>query len=241
MFDDKIAVVTGGAQGLGKAIVQLFVARGAFVHVIDTNPDELSKLVSTLAHRVDGHVADVSNESEISDVRDKIVETSGRVDVLVNNAGIYPFEGIREITVESWDRMFEVNLKGMFLVTRVFADDLIACGNARVVCIASTDSYIPRPLYPHYAASKAGVRSLVKTFALELAPFGVLVNGVSPASIATENAHAEGWLPRAIKRVPLGRAAEPEDIAEVVAFLACSANRFVCGETIVASGGEIMD
>ena len=241
MFREKVGVVTGGAQGLGQAIVRLLVERGAFVHVIDDNQEKLSSLVAALEGSVHGHVADVADETRIIDVRRAVVAFSGRVDVVVNNAGIYPFEGTRDITVESWDRMFDVNLKGTFLITRVFADDLIANGEGRVVCIASTDSYIPKPLYPHYAASKAAVRSLVKTFALELARHGVLVNAVSPGSIAMPNAHAQGWLPQAIKRIPLGRAAEPEDIAEVVAFLVSSANRFICGETLIASGGEIMD
>ncbi|HWA41650.1 MAG TPA: SDR family oxidoreductase [Hypericibacter adhaerens] len=239
-FDNQVAVVTGAAQGLGAAISQLFVSRGAFVHLLDLDRERLQATTAKLGPQARAHVADVTREADILATRDAILAQSGRCDILVNNAGIYPFEGTMEITEASWDRMFDTNLKSVFFTTRAFMGAMAAQNYGRVVCISSTDSYIPKPLYPHYAASKAAIRSLVKTFALELAGKGVLVNGVSPGSIATERAREQGWLPRAIQRIPVGRAATPEQIAEVVAFLASQRNQFMTGETVVASGGEIM-
>jgi 3-oxoacyl-[acyl-carrier protein] reductase len=239
-FDNQVAVVTGAAQGLGAAISQLLVLRGAFVHLLDIDRDRLQATAAKLGPRARAHVTDVTREADILAARDAILAESGRSDILINNAGIYPFETTAEITEASWDRVFDTNLKSVFFTTRAFMNAMAAQQYGRIVCISSTDSYIPKPLYPHYAASKAAVRSLVKTFALELAGKGVLVNGVSPGSIATERAQEQGWLPRAIQRIPIGNAASPEQIAEVVAFLASGRNQFMTGETVVASGGEIM-
>jgi len=117
---------------------------------------------------------------------------------------------------------------------------MVACGYGRTVNVASIDAYRPKPTLPHYAAAKAVVVSLTKSVAEALAPHEVLVNAVSPGGIATEAAKAQSWLKESLSRIPVRRAAEPEDIAEVVAFLASPANRFVTSESIIASGGELM-
>jgi len=239
-FDGRVAAVTGAAQGLGAAICTMLAARGARVFGGDIDEGPLAETARRIGPAFTGDRLDVTDEGSILAWRDAVMAQAGRVDVLVSCAGIYPFEGTREITVEGWDRMFAVNCRGTFLVARAFMDALAGSDRGRMVMIASTDSYIPKPLYPHYAASKAAVRSLVQTFALELAPAGVLVNAVSPGAIAVERAHRDGWLARCIPRIPLGRTAEPDDIAEVVLFLASGRNRFMTGETVVASGGEIM-
>jgi 3-oxoacyl-[acyl-carrier protein] reductase len=241
-FDKQVAVITGAAQGLGAAIARFLSERGAAVHLLDMNGAKLSETALKIGAGATSHVLDVTNEAELAKVRDKVlVGSGGKIDILINNAGIYPFENTQAITSESWDRVFNVNTKSTFLASRVFMEPMKTQNAGRIVFIASTDSYIPKPLYPHYAASKAAVRSLVKTFALELAPHNILVNGVSPGSIATDRAKEQGWLPRAIARIPLGRAATPEQIAEIVLFLASARNEFITGETIIASGGEIMD
>ena len=121
-----------------------------------------------------------------------------------------------------------------------FMDSMIAKRYGRVVTIVTEDAYVPKPTIPHYAASKAALLSLIKTFAVELAPHQVLVNGVSPGAVATERAKSQSWLKERIPNIPVRRAAEPEDLAEVVLFLASPRNRFIVGETVIANGGFSM-
>jgi len=241
-FDDQVAVVTGGAQGLGFAISSLLVERGARVAMLDVDTKALAGSAQNLgdSNRALAIETDVTNESAIQDACKQVHAEFGKVDILVNNAGIYPHATLSEISVADWDKVFDVNVKSAFLAMRAFMDGMIEQKYGRMVSIVTVDSYIAKPTMPHYASSKAALGNLIKTFAHELAPHGILVNGVSPGAIATERAKSQSWLAKSIKKIPLGRAAEPEDIAEVVLFLASSRNRFVAGETIVASGGAVM-
>ena len=239
-FEGRTVAISGAGQGLGAAVARMMIARGARVFGGDLDGAALAATARALGEGFVAAALDVTEEASILAWREGVVSAAGGLDVLVTCAGIYPFEGTRAITVAGWDRMFDVNCRGTFLTVRAFMDDIAGSDRGRIVMIASTDSYIPKPLYPHYAASKAAVRSLVQTFALEMAPSGTLVNGVSPGAIAVERAHRDGWLDRCVPRIPLGRVAQPDDIAEVVAFLASGANRFMTGETVIASGGEIM-
>ena len=239
-LEGQVAAITGGAQGIGHAIATSLQNRGATVWLLDIDGTATESAAAGLGNRARGCAADVTDEASLAAARDRILAQDGRIDILVNNAGVYPPGTLREITVDAWDRVFDINCKGVFLASRVFMDPMIEAGYGRIVSIVTVDAYIPKPNMPHYAASKAAVLSLVKTFAQELAPHGILVNGVSPGAIATERAKREGWLGKHIPHIPVGRAGEPEDIAEVVAFLASPANRFVTGETVVASGGQNM-
>lgn len=242
-FENRIAVVTGAAQGLGLAIATLLGRRGAKVWLVDLDGPRVKDAAGTLADQgisAMSYVADITDEESLHGLRGEVLGNDGRIDVLINNAGMYPHEGIRDVTVESWDKVFDVNVKSMFLTTRTFMDPMIDAGYGRVVSIASNDAYTPKVTMPHYAAAKAGVISLIKTFAAELAPYQVLVNGVSPGAIATERAKGQDWLAKRIPQIPLKRAAGPEQIAEVVAFLASDKNQFMTGETVIANGGMLM-
>lgn len=239
-LDGQVAAVTGAAAGIGNAIAGLFAAHGARACLLDIDGGAAEAAAERLGGDAVAVQADVTDEASVIAARDRIVETCGRVDILVNNAGIYPHDSLDDMTVASWDRVFDVNAKSVFLATRAFGDPMRKAGYGRIVSIVTVDAYIPKPTMAHYAASKAAVASLIKTFALEFAPDGVLVNGVSPGAVATERAKSEDWLPKRIREIPLGRAAEPEDIGEIVLFLASPRNRFVVGETIVASGGAVM-
>ena len=236
----QVALVSGAAQGIGHAIARNLHGRGATVWLLDIDLAAAQAAAEAMGGRAHACRVDVTDEASLVSARATIMARDGRIDILVNNAGVYPPGNLREITVESWDRVFAINCKGVFLASRVFMEPMIAAGYGRMVAIVTVDAYIPKPGMPHYAASKAAVLSLVKTFALELAPHGILVNGVSPGAVATDRAKSEGWLVKRIPEIPLGRAGEPEDIAEVVAFLASPANRFITGETVVASGGMTM-
>ena len=239
-FNGQVAAVTGAAAGIGNAIARLLAASGARVCVLDIDGGAAEAAAAHLGGDAVAIQADVTDEPSVIAARDKIVETCGRVDILVNNAGIYPHDSLDDMTVASWDRVFDVNAKSVFLATRAFGEPMRKAGYGRIVSIVTVDAYIPKPTMAHYAASKAAVASLIKTFALEFAPDGVLVNGVSPGAVATDRAKSEDWLPKRIREIPLGRAAEPEDIGEIVLFLASPRNRFVVGETVVASGGAVM-
>lgn len=242
-FGGQVAVVTGGAAGIGFAISRLLTERGATVCLLDVNKQAMDDAVAKLnkaGGKAKGYVADVTKEDTLQKARDEILKEFKRTDVLVNNAGIYPKATLKEITVEGWNKMFDINALGMLLTTRTFMDQMISQKYGRIVSIITNDAYIAKPTTPHYAASKAAVLSLTKTFAAELGPHEVIVNGVSPGAVATERAKGEGWIPQRIPLIPVRRAAEPEDIAEVVLFLASKRNRFVVGETVVANGGFTM-
>lgn len=243
-FDGQVAVVTGAARGLGRALATLLVERGARVFMVDRDGGTLESAAAALVERgfkASAVIADAASETDLRGLRRRIdAEAEGRLDVLINNAGGWRYGSLGEITVADWDWTFDVNLKTVFLTTRALMDLMVARGYGRIVNIASTDAYRPKVKLPHYAAAKAGVISLTKSMAEELAPQGVIVNAVSPGAIATETAKSQGWLAERIPQIPVRRAAEPEDIAEVALFLASPQNRFVVGETVVANGGMLM-
>jgi NAD(P)-dependent dehydrogenase (short-subunit alcohol dehydrogenase family) len=243
-FSDQTAVVTGAARGLGKACATLLAERGATVFLIDLDRDGLKKTCEELTgkgHDVHGIVADLTSETEVDALRAAIeAQCGGKLHVLVNNAGGWRHASMREIELPDWEWTFNTNLTGMFLVTRALMDMMVQAGYGRIVNVASTDAHKPKPTLPHYAAAKAGVVSMTMTLAEELAPSGVLVNAVSPGAIGTETAKKQDWFKERVKVIPVGYAAEPEDIAEVILFLASRRNRFVVGETVKVNGGILI-
>ena len=238
----QVVLVTGGARGLGFAIAQLCVARGATVALVDIDEASLADAVERLggAARAQAIVGDIRRQPGAHGAFGEAVRRLGRVDVLVNNAGVYPRKPILEIDDDTWDFVFDTNLRSMFHMTVAAARHMQQRKAGRIVSIASIDAYIPYARNAHYAASKAGVISFTKSFAEELAGCGILVNAVSPGPIDTPNLRQLGIYDDLARSVPLGRVATPEDIAEVVAFLAGPRNRFMTGETVVASGGILM-
>jgi 3-oxoacyl-[acyl-carrier protein] reductase len=240
---EQMALVTGAGRGLGRAIALRLARAGAGVHLVDRDGKAVEEAAS--AFQREGlsafpHEADVTDEAALSALRTAVLRHGERLDILVNNAGGWRHARYDEITIEDWRWTFDTNVLSVLLCSRRFADLMIARRYGRIVNIASVDAHTAKPTLPHYAAAKAAVVSLTRSLGEELAPHQVLVNAVSPGGIATEAAKAQGWLAQSIPKIPLKRAAEPEDIAEVVAFLASPRNRFMVGETVITSGGAVM-
>jgi 3-oxoacyl-[acyl-carrier protein] reductase len=238
----QVVLVTGGAKGLGLAIAELFAARGATLGLVDIDEAGLAEAVSRLGgpSRAQAVTGDIRRQAGAHAAFEETARRLGRVDVLVNNAGVYPRKPILEIDDETWDHVFDTNLRSMFHMTVAAARHMRPRKVGRIVSIASIDAYIPYAKNAHYAASKAGVISLTKSFAQELAPDGILVNAVSPGPIDTPNLRRLGIYEDLARSTPLGRVAAPADIAEVVCFLAGARNRYMTGETVIASGGILM-
>ena len=241
-------IIVGGASGLGLATARLMLDRGAAkVGLIDRNHELLESVAGEL--RAEGHsvvvaAADISVQESAHSSFASIADQFGRVDSLVNCAAIYPRKPLLEITDAEWDLENAVNIKGTYhmMVAAVLHMRRHAAPPAvagRIVNITSVDAFKAHPQNAHYAATKAAVVSLTKSFAAEFAPDGILVNSVAPAGFATERDKALGFLPELAKANPLGRAAEPAEIAEWIVMMASSRNTYATGENVVVSGGYI--
>lgn len=245
---DKSVVIVGGASGLGLATAKLMLEQGAARIGLIDNKAELMESVATSLRR-QGHdivtaSGDISVQASAHAAFNAIAKVFGRVDSLVNCAAIYPRRPLLEISDADWDLENAVNIKGTYhmmvaavLHMRAFVAAPAVTG--RIVNITSVDAFKAHPQNAHYAATKAAVVSLTKSFAHECAPDQILVNSVAPAGFATDRAKEQGFLPELAKANPLGRAAEPAEIAEWIAMLAGSRNTYATGENVVVSGGYI--
>jgi 3-oxoacyl-[acyl-carrier protein] reductase len=237
----RTALVTGAARGIGLAVTKALVARGANVGLVDIDPEALSR-----ATRVDGQdtlsiVADVSVPVDVQRAVDAAVERFGSLDILVNNAGICPLTAFAEISAEEWDRVLAINLRGAFLFCQTALPYLRRCGRqGRIINIASVGGQMGGvSVGAHYAASKAGMIGLSKSLAQLLAADGVTVNCVAPGTTETDltGSWPEAARDAAREKIPLGRFAQPEEIAEAVCFLATDRAAFITGATLDVNGG----
>lgn len=247
-FAGQTAIVTGSARGFGRAIARRLAKGGARVTVADVNLAGVEETATLI--RQDGAVAtamqvDVTSAASVQTVVDRTLAASGnRIDILVNNAGIQILEPIEDTTEEHWDKVLAVNLKGHFLTCRAVIPIMRKQGRGHIVNVASVGARNGGTFAGvHYIASKGGVIALTKKLGKELGQYGIVVNGVNPGPSLTDM--MADW-PRTIvdgviKNTPLGRMAEPEDIADAVAFLASDAARFITGETIEVNGGLTCD
>ena len=245
-LEEKVAVVTGGGQGLGRAITLALARAGAKAVVADMNPDTAESVAAEVADAGGEALAvqvDVSDEASVAALRERALDRFGRVDVLAANAGLYPRSMVVDMPEEEWDRVLDVNVGGQFLCARAFVPAMKQRGSGRIICTASSIAYKGQPGHAHYAASKAATLGLVRGLARELAPHGITVNAVAPgtANTAMPRQHrSEESMRERGARVPLGRIAEPEDIANTVAFLASDAAAYITGQTLVVNGGDFM-
>jgi glucose 1-dehydrogenase len=243
---DKVAIVTGGNSGIGKAIVLALAKGGAKVvidYVVDPKSTEaLEAQVAALGAASIGVDADVSKIADLQRLIDTSVNEYGRVDVMINNAGVETRTSVLDTTEEQYEQVLAINLKSAFFGTQLAAKQMIAQGGGgRIINISSVHEDWPMPGNTAYCLSKGGMRMLTRTAGVELGPHGVTVVGVGPGAVATPINTSTMNDPEAMKTldaaIPLGRMAEPEEIAATVAFLATDDAGYVTGTTVFVDGG----
>ncbi len=241
-LEGKVALVIGAARGIGEGIAERFAQEGASVVIADTEVDA----GRNTAARLKGLFieTDISRAEHAQRAVTAALEGFGGLDILVQNAGIYPWTLIEKISPEEWDRVLAVNLKGTFLAARAALPHMKARGYGRMVFTSSiTGPRVTSPGHGHYSASKAGINGFIRAAALEFSGYGITVNGIEPGNILTsgmqQNRSAE-FIRSMEAAVPLGRLGTPRDIADCALFLASDEASYITGTTIVVDGGQTL-
>ena len=235
----RCAVITGGAAGIGLACANLLVERGARVALLDRDPS----VVAVAASLGSGHVGLVADLRQLESVQAAVDEAAaklGRIDYLVNSAGVALLDKALEVSEDAWDTTLDINLKASFFVAQACARHMIESGGGRIVNLASQAAVIGLDRHVAYCASKAAVVGMTKVLAMEWAPHGINVNAVSPTIVETalgKKAWAGELGERAKLQIPVGRFAQPEEIAGLVLYLVSDAAKMITGENVVIDGG----
>jgi 3-oxoacyl-[acyl-carrier protein] reductase len=243
---DKVALVTGGGRGIGRAIALRLAEAGASIVVNDIGDaapvEAVVGEIEAMGRQALAVFADVSSAPEVERLVAEAIAAYGRIDILVNNAGIARDQLLLRMTEEEWDRVLEVDLKSVFLCTRAVLKHMVKERRGRVVSIASIVGMVGNPGQANYAAAKAGIIGFTRTVAKEVASRGITVNAVAPGFIDTEMTQRlkEEWKEELKKRIPLGRLGSPADVAEAVAFLASEEAGYITGQVLVIDGGMAM-
>jgi 3-oxoacyl-[acyl-carrier protein] reductase len=245
-LEGKIAIVIGAARGIGSGVVEVFLEEGASVVLVDIDEGLGRATADSLSAKgeVSFHRADMASRADMQAMADSVLARHGRIDVLCQVAGIYPDHVIEEIAEAEWDHVLAVNLKGPFLAIQACLPAMKARRYGRIVLTSSiTGPRVAFPGHAHYASSKAGMIGLIRSAALEAAPWGITVNGVEPGNVETENLRRErgpAHMEMMARAVPLGRLATPREIGQACAFLASDHAAYITGQTILLDGGQIL-
>lgn len=247
-FDGKVAVVTGGAQGIGEAIARRLASEGATVAILDIQQDKARAVADDIQARGARAIAVEMDVTDRQDVRRAVKEVEAKlekIDVLINNVGRNKLSPLIDLPDDLCDRLLSVNLRGPITVTQAVLGGMVRRNSGKIVNIASEAGRVGSPGDPIYSASKGGIIALTKTLAQELARYGILVNCVAPGPIETElmaATHADN--PKRgeamVRRIPLRRPGKPEEVAAVVAFFASDDASYITGQTLSVSGGLTM-
>ena len=244
-LEGKVALITGGARGIGKELALRFAKEGSDIAICDVNMELLEQTAEEI-RGMDKDVlvfkADVTSSTEVQNMLDKILDKFKKLDILINNAGITRDSLILRMPEEDWDRVIAVNLKGSFVCTKAAAKVMLKQRFGKIVNLASIIGIMGNIGQANYAASKAGIIGLTKSVAKELAPRGVCVNAIAPGFIKTE---MTAKLPEDIQKkmlsvIPLGRFGEPKDVADLALFLSSDSSSYITGQVIQIDGGMLM-
>ena len=240
-LDGKIAVITGAGSGIGYATAKLYSKRGAIICMLDRNEDAVRKAADGIPN-AHAYCVDVSDYKNVFSVIDQIEADHGRIDVLVNCAGIGDIEWAKDFDEKTWRKVLDVNLSGTFFMSQAVGKKMIAAENGgKIICMASQAGIVAIDKHVAYSASKAGIISMVKSLAYEWGKYGIQVNAISPT--ATENPIIVGYWDKgevhekAIANTPAGRFCKPEEIAAACVFLASEASNMITGANLVIDGG----
>lgn len=245
-LDGKVAVVTGGARGIGGGIATAFAAEGADVVIADVLGAEVAEpVLSAVAESGRRSLllrTDVSDEQQVRAMVEAALAEFGRIDILVNDAGVVGQVAFAELEVSEWDRVLGINLRGVFLCTRFVLPGMLERGSGKIINVASQLGQIGGIEMVHYSASKAGVIGLTKALAREVSGRGVQVNAIAPGPILTEMMaqETEEWAARKLAELPMGRFGEAHEVAPTAVFLASDDSSYYVGQTLCPNGGDVM-
>ncbi|EJM74860.1 NAD(P)-dependent dehydrogenase (short-subunit alcohol dehydrogenase family) [Pseudomonas sp. WPR_5_2] len=242
---DKVVIVTGGGRGLGRSIADGFAKQGATVILVGRNLEQLNIAASEIVEaggKAVAFVADIADEDSVSTLSKSVHETYGRIDVLVNNAGINPwYKSAEKTTLQEWRQILDVNLTGVFLTCKHVGQFMLDAGQGSIINITSVAGRVGLAKTTAYCAAKGGVEMLTRQLALEWAPKGIRVNAVAPGYFATDLTEGLRTHPvlgrRVLDRTPMGRFGEPQEIVGASLFLASSAAAYVTGHSLAVDGG----
>lgn len=243
---DKIAVITGASKGIGKGIAEVFAMQGAHVILVSRSEQPLKALeahIQAQGGKVSSFVADISREEDMQNMAATVVKYHGRIDILIQNAGIYPFSRFENMTTEEWHHVLNTNLTGTFYAIKACLPYMKKQNHGRIVMTSSISGpQVGLPGASHYTASKAGMNGFMKTIAIELAKYNITVNAVEPGNIITEGFDelGEEHVKKMTKAVPMGRLGTAEEIAFAHLFLASDEARYITGQSIIVDGGQTL-
>ncbi|MDD7308390.1 MAG: SDR family NAD(P)-dependent oxidoreductase [Eubacteriales bacterium] len=247
-LEGKVAIVTGGAQGIGKGIVERYVKENAKVAIFDIDKDMLEATeaeMKSMGGDVITFTVDVLSKEQIFNAVNAVADKWGHIDILVNDAGICPWADFLEIPEEDWDKVMGINLKGYFLMSQAVGRIMSKQKDGgSIIHMSSVNGLAAEAQIAHYNVSKGGINMLTMSMALELAKYNIRVNAICPGFIDTRlnrsDIENEEWLKEYLKTIPMGRVGKPSDIASAAFFLASDDSAYITGHLLVVDGGQII-
>lgn len=247
-LEGKVAIVTGGAQGIGKGIVERYVKENAKVAIFDIDKDMLEAIeaeMKSMGGDVITFTVDVLSKEQIFNAVNAVADKWGHIDILVNDAGICPWADFLEIPEEDWDKVMGINLKGYFLMSQAVGRIMSKQKDGgSIIHMSSVNGLAAEAQIAHYNVSKGGINMLTMSMALELAKYNIRVNAICPGFIDTRlnrsDIENEEWLKEYLKTIPMGRVGKPSDIASAAFFLASDDSAYITGHLLVVDGGQII-